>query len=341
MPRRARIDAPGAVHHIIVRGIERRKIFRSDEDRRGFIDRLATLITETGTQCLAWALIPNHVHLLLRSSEVPIASVMQRLLTGYAVSFNRKYRRHGQLFQNRYKSILCQEDKYLKELVRYIHLNPLRARLVEDIGNLDAFPWSGHSALMGKRNPPWQDIESVLSLFGRKKSSAVRAYRNYVEKGIAEGRRVDLTGGGLIRSVGGWDTVKKLRKDGIRLKGDERVLGNSEFVEEMLANANERLAHRTYLQSVGLNFEKVVGRVAELLGVDESTVLSRDKTPQSVLARRLLCHFAHNDLGLTTVDIAKRLGIDQSAVSRAARLGSGIADKKGYRLREEGNDGHG
>jgi REP element-mobilizing transposase RayT len=341
MPRQARIDAPGAVHHIIVRGIERRKIFRSDEDRRGFVDRLEHLTNETGTQCLAWALIPNHVHLLLRSSEVPIASVMQRLLTGYAGSFNRKYRRHGQLFQNRYKSILCQEDKYLKELVRYIHLNPLRARLVESIDDLDVFQWSGHSTLMGKCNHPWQAIENVLTLFGKRKYSAVRAYRSYVEKGIAEGRRVDLTGGGLIRSIGGWDTVRKLRKAGVRLKGDERVLGDSDFVEAMLANANERLAHRTYLRSVGLNFERVVGRVAELLDAEEATVLSRDKTPQSVLARRLLCHFAHNHLGLTTIDIAKRLGINQSVVSRAARLGRDIADEKGYILREEDKKGHG
>ena len=265
------------MHHIIVRGIERRKIFRSDVDRRGFIDRLATLITETGTQCLAWALIPNHVHLLLRSSEVPIASVMQRLLTGYAVSFNRKYRRHGQLFQNRYKSILCQEDKYLKELVRYIHLNPLRARLV---------------------------------------------------------------GGGLIRSVGGWDTVKKLRKAGVRLKGDERVLGDSDFVEAMLAGANEQLARHTRLRSLGLDFEKVVSRVAELLNVVESTVLTRDKTPKSVLARRLICHFAHNDLGLTTIDIARRLGLNQSVVSRAARLGRVIANEEGYTLQREAKDGH-
>ena len=97
----------------------------------------------------------------------------------YAVSFNRKYRRHGQLFQNRYKSILCQEDKYLKELVRYIHLNPLRAGLVGSIDGLDAFPWSGHSTLMGKCRYPWQDTDYVLSLFGNRKNSAVRAYRSY------------------------------------------------------------------------------------------------------------------------------------------------------------------
>jgi REP-associated tyrosine transposase len=119
-----------------VRGIERRKIFYDDNDRGNFLDRLGVILTDTKTPCFAWALIPNHLHLLLRTGTAPIATVMRRLLTGYAVSFNRRHRRHGQLFQNRYKSVLCQEDPYLLELVRYIHLNPLRAGLVSDLGKL-------------------------------------------------------------------------------------------------------------------------------------------------------------------------------------------------------------
>jgi putative transposase len=133
MPRKARIDAAGALHHIIIRGIEGRKIFRGDEDLENFLDRLAGLLPKTQTRCFAWALLPNHAHLLLQTGVVPIASLMRRLLTGYAVFFNLRYYRHGHLFQNRYKSILCQEDTYLKELVRYIHLNPLRAGLVADL----------------------------------------------------------------------------------------------------------------------------------------------------------------------------------------------------------------
>lgn len=126
MPRQARIDAPGALHHITARGIERRKIFLNERDLTDFIARLATILAETRTECSAWALIPNHFHLLLKTGTVPIASVMRRLLTGYAVSFNHRHNCHGHVFQNRYKSILCQEDVYLRELVRYIHLNPLR-----------------------------------------------------------------------------------------------------------------------------------------------------------------------------------------------------------------------
>ena len=116
MPRRSRIGAPGALHHIIARGIERRMIFRDDDDQNQFLERLGKLLKETQTPCLAWALIPNHFHLLLRTGQVLIATLLRRLLTGYAVYFNHRHHRHGRLFQNRYKSILCEEDAYLLEL---------------------------------------------------------------------------------------------------------------------------------------------------------------------------------------------------------------------------------
>ena len=125
MPRKARIDASGALHHIMARGIERCKVFRNDMDRNDFLGRLEHILVETQTPCYAWALIPNHFHLLLRTDSVPIATVMRRLLSGYAQSFNRRHRRHGHLFQNRYKSIVCQEDTCLQELVRSIHFHPV------------------------------------------------------------------------------------------------------------------------------------------------------------------------------------------------------------------------
>ena len=212
MPRKARIDAPGALHHIIVRGIERRRIFSDDQDRDNFIERLGDILTETKTFCFAWALIPNHAHILLRTGQSLLATVMRRLLTGYAVSYNRRHRRHGHLFQNRYKSILCQEDPYLLELVRYIHLNPLRAKIVKSLIEADTYPYSGHSAVMGKVQRDFQDTDYVLRRFGKKVPEARKAYRAYVAKGISQGRRPELAGGGLIRSAGGWSVVKAMRR---------------------------------------------------------------------------------------------------------------------------------
>jgi len=332
MPRKARIDAAGAIQHIIIRGIERKKIFRSDADRHSFLERFGTVISETQTACFAWALIPNHVHLLVRTGLAPLATVMRRLLTGYAVSFNRKYRRHGQLFQNRYKSILCQEDMYLKELVRYIHLNPLRAKLVPDMKALDKYPWCGHSATMGKIRRDWHSSEYVLKIFGAKVSAARRNYRTFVQKGIAAGRRPELMGGGLIRSLGGWQQVKALRKAEIRFKGDERILGDSEFVEQVLKAAEDRLERRYAIEVKGYDFEKVVKRVAELLKIDYRIVLSRNKDPQTVKARRLLCYWVNQELGMTTVEIAHRLKISQSTVSRCSRWGEKIASENEFHL---------
>ena len=164
MPRKARIDAPGALHHIIIRGIERKAIFKDGSDRANFLDRLSALVSESKTACYGWALMTNHAHLLLKTGLSPVATVMRRLLTGYAVSFNRRHRRHGQLFQNRYKSFLCEQDLYLKELVRYIHLNPLRAKMVKDLKELKSYPYCGHGALLGKVKNDWQDRANMCSI---------------------------------------------------------------------------------------------------------------------------------------------------------------------------------
>ena len=191
------------MHHLIARGIGKRKIFDDDLDRNLFLERLGTILVETQTLCYAWALIPNHFHLLIRTGKVPVSTVMRRLLTGHAVTYNRRHRRWGHLFQDRYKSILCDEDPYFLELVRYIHLNPLRAGIVKEISQLDAYPFCGHSFVMGKFSNEWQDVKAVLQAFGSRAISASRCYGDFVAQGIEQGKRSDLIGGGLIRSMGG------------------------------------------------------------------------------------------------------------------------------------------
>jgi putative transposase len=156
MPRLARFDASGVLHHVMGRGIERKEIFFSDADRSDFLDRLAGLVEEGALDVYAWVLMPNQFHLLCKTRNRPLPSSMRKILTGYVVNLNRRHCRYGHLFQNRYKSIVCQEDRYLKELVRYIHLNLLRAGLVKDMAELSRNPWSGDSALMGKIKREWQ-----------------------------------------------------------------------------------------------------------------------------------------------------------------------------------------
>ncbi len=251
MPRKARIDAPGALHHIIVRGIEKRDIFLDDTDRYNFLDRLEKVLLETNTTCLAWALLPNHFHILLRTGTYPLATVMRRLLTGYAMNFNRRHDRVGKLFQNRYKSILCQENSYLLELVRYIHLNPLRAAIIAEAKYLDTYAFSGHAVVMGNKKVAWQDHTYVLQLFADKVSIARKKYKRFVLNGIALGKRPDLSGGGLIRSNGGWTAVKSLRRQNLHLKSDERILGDTDFVKRVLSSAEEQLERKYRLRSKG------------------------------------------------------------------------------------------
>lgn len=285
MPRKSRIDAPGALHHIIARGIEQKEIFKDDLDRNNFLDRLGVILTDTKTICYAWALIPNHFHLLLRTGSAPIATVMRRLLTGYAVSHNRRHRRYGHLFQNRYKSILCQEDVYLLELIRYIHLNPLRTRLVSDLNQPSKYSYAGHGVLMGKTKNDWQDIGSVLKMFGKKAGPARRKYSAFVKRGILKGKRPDLIGGGLIRSAGGWSAIKAQRKAKIYQKGDERILGDGDFVNQTLNAANEAIERKYSLKARGFDLDKVARRVADLLHIEYDVVWTAGKHRHIVEAR--------------------------------------------------------
>ena len=332
MPRKARIDAPGALHHIIVRGIDRCAIFRDDHDCNQYLERLELVLTETETPCYAWALIPNHFHLLLKTGTDPIATVMRRLLTGHAVYYNRRHRRHGHLFQNRYKSILCQEETYLRELIRYIHLNPLRAGLVEDMKALDRHPYCGHSGLLEKIKRDWQQVDYVLGFFGKRKAEARKNYRTFVANGVEQGQRPELTGGGLLRSVGGWAALAAHRRGKDWVKSDERILGDSEFVNTVLRTSDEQMQNSYRLKSEGFEFDTIAERVAQVMDLPLEIVWEKSRRPQVVQARSLLCYWATRELRMSMTETANRLGLTQPAVSIAARRGEEIARQKGYSL---------
>jgi putative transposase len=219
---------------------------------------------------------------------------------------------------------LCQEDPYLKELIRYIHLNPLRAKNVGDMEGLDKYPWCGHGVLMNKTNQPWQNTDYIYRLFSDQKNKALKRYRAFVEEGISEGKRPDLIGGGLLRSSGGWTGLKGFRKSGIRVKGDERILGDSNFVGNVLKSAEEALEEKSDLKARGYNFDRAVERVAELMKMPPEQVTAFGKSPQTVTARSVLCFWAHRKLGMSTIEIANKLKISQPAVSRSSRRGEKI-----------------
>jgi REP element-mobilizing transposase RayT len=316
----------------MVRGIERRKIFRDTKDKDNFVERLDDILKQTSTPCYAWSLLSNHVHLLLRTGDHPIATVMRRLLTGYAVIFNRRHRRHGQLFQNRYKSILCQEDPYLLELVRCIHLNPLRADLVENYSRLGRYKYCGHGFILGNLKNDWQDVDYVLGSFSRKRATAQGRYKEYVFEGIEKGRRPELVGGGLIRSLGGWCEARKLGKSEKRVKGDERILGDSEFVLDTLKESSERFQRRYELKARGYDLGALADRVGEIFGMEAGDLYSPGKYERLIKPRSVFCYWAVHELGETATSLAKRLGLTQAGVSKAVLRGERVVKEMNLNL---------
>ena len=317
MPRQARLDAPGTLHHVMVRGIDGVSIFRDDQDREDFLSRIEHVVDTTGTRILAWVLMDNHVHLLLFSGPSGIAAFMRRLLTGYAIWFNRRYQRSGHLFQNRYKSIVCDEDIYLLELVRYIHLNPLRASVVKSVGELDRYRWSGHSVLVGKRDNAWQECECVLRQFSDKPKKAMRVYRQFVQEGADNGRRLDLVGGGLVRSMGGWSAVVSLRGKKEKMAYDARILGGGDFVSALLEESERFIRRQISTGERGVLMNQVIKDVCHEEGIIEKELRFGGQRKRVSRARARISYHLSRQMGVPMAEIARQVGVCTSAVAKA------------------------
>jgi putative transposase len=319
MPRGARLDSPGALHHVMVRGIDRMAIVADDEDRLDFLNRIGKAAEKTGTVIYAWALMTNHAHLLLRSGSAGLPSFMRKVLTGYSVSFNKRHHRTGHLFQNRYKSILCEEEPYFVKLVSYIHLNPLRVRLVTSLEELARYMWSGHAAMMGKAEHPWQDTEYVLQQFGRTTGTARKAYVEFVQDQMHLGSQPELTGGGLVRSAGGWSEVLSMRKRGERQFSDERILGSGEFVEEVLGEAGEAQKEMLPMRSRHAEADEMLARACAEKGLSVPALQAGSRNREYSAIRRELARMFVNEWGLSHANVARMLGISRAGVSMLVR----------------------
>jgi putative transposase len=315
MPRLARLDAPGVLDHVMGRGIERNNIFFNNKDRDDFLNRLSLLVEKDAIEVYAWTLMPNHFHLLLKTKNRQLSSSMKKLLTGYVVNFNRRHNRYGHLFQNRYKSIVCQEEAYLMELVRYIHLNLLRAGIVKDMTGLNRSPWSGHSALLGNKKRKWQNTEYVLSYFGSKKERR-KNYYNYVKDGIASGNRPELVGGGLIRSMGGWSEVLAMRTRKEKHAFDSRVLGDSEFVQEIKSDLDDLIKKNLRISGQKIDLKELCNRVCAREGVSLGELISGSRRHVAIKSRRIVSWIAVRELGYSGAEVARYLGVTNSCITR-------------------------
>jgi len=317
MPRQARLDAPGTLHHVMIRGIERSPIFKDNQDRQDFVSRIGMIAQQTGTKILAWALMSNHVHLLVFSGPPGISNFMRRLLTGYALRYNRRHRRRGHLFQNRYQSIVCEEGTYLLELVRYIHLNPLRVGLVKSLEALDHYPWSGHMILMGRGKNEWQERGYVLRQFHEREGKAVRSYRRFMEEGKDQGRRPELVGGGLSRSLGGWSQVLPLRDTGEKGKYDSRILGGGDFVAEIIREAEKKVRRYLRVNEMKTSMDHAIQEICRKEGVAEQELRMGLRTRKLSRVRAKVSYHLSHEIGVSRAEIARQLGVCTSAITKA------------------------
>jgi putative transposase len=324
MPRQARLDVPGALHHIMVRGISKTDMFGDDQDRTRFLERLGVTVMEGQCTVYAWALMTNHVHILFKSGKQGISSVMRRLLTWYAQYYNRRHKRTGHLFENRYKSILCDEDNYLLALVRYIHLNPLRAGIVKTIEELNRYPWSGHRTIVGKTTYPWMDTEYVLAQFGNTRRKALHEYRSFMLEGAGQGHIKELIGGGLIRSQGGCSQVLSLQRRGQKEDFDERILGGGAFVHNILKEAEENQLRQVKAKRGGKIIQKIIEEECRKKGISIMELKGGGKRRKVSDTRARIAVRGRDELGLTAAAIARQVGVNTSAITRAsARMDEG------------------
>ena len=306
MAREARKDHPGAIQHVMARGIEKRNIFLDEKDRNYFLKIVARVIQKPGSgECYAWALMSNHIHLLIHVGEKPLGQMMKSILTGYAVYFNKRYQRSGHLFANRYKSELCQNEKHFLELIRYIHLNPLRAGLVKSESELSKYLWTGHNALLEKRKNKWQNTEDIIKLFGNKDRR--KKYRQFIEEGIKE----DYHKSGLIESIS--EEMEEKNE-----KGDyySRFIGQKEFVQKAVKKQMERI--KSYKNPRPL--DEIIDEICDKHKVSKEKIRSNSKNRELVKVRREICYFAIKKHHYKNRYIAQQLGLHESAVSHALRV---------------------
>ncbi|MFH1379788.1 MAG: transposase [bacterium] len=310
MPRKPRLDIPGYLYHVIIRGIEKRLIFKDSRDYNEFLRRFGEILEEEKGISFAWALMPNHAHMLVRSGVNGLASIMRKVLTGYAVYFNGRHKRVGHLFQNRYRSTLCDMDAYLLMLIRYIHLNPLKAKIVKNINELNNYTWTGHSVIMGKKQYSWQDVNSVLALFNPMRAKAVTQYLQYIQEGRDE--EVDLEGGGLMRSTG--EKLLTNRKTD-HIVADERILGGRPFVETVLDESNVLLKHEQE-ENAHISFDNFLKNIAQYYQINISALLEKNRSDLISIPRSTVSYFGVKVFGKSYMALAKMFKMSESSIYR-------------------------
>ncbi len=292
MPRGPRTDFPGAVHHVFARGIEKRDIFLSDTDRGSFLHRVGINLSRWGMKCPAWSLMPNHFHLLLESGTGSLPSFMRCLLTGYSKYFNERHKRAGHLFQNRYKSPIVDKTRYFFDVVKYIHLNPLRAGIVGSIAELEEYPWTGHRKIVHGGLPEWQDVSLLRAEFQDADGGSgwISDYRDHMEKQYPIGSAEDRN-------------------------------GSAQYLSNMEEDSPAVLPGLRDL------FSRTLHRLAASHGVQVDDVVGGNRKYHAVHVRREVLMACKSELEVSVVQLADWLGITEKAAAYLLKSGREVARK--------------
>jgi len=293
MARRPRVFAPGLLYHVIVRGNQRRKTFRRDDDYKAYLDRLEKYRTRFHVRIYAYCLMPNHVHLLLETGTTPLAKFMQGVQQSYTQYFNRSYRKVGHLFQGRYKAIICDKDKYLLSLIRYIHLNPVRAALSK---RPEAYLYSGHRSYLTNGTAKIIEAGPILSLMGGKK-----AYERFVLEGTNESHNEE------------YYAVE-----------DQRFLGEKGFGKQFSGEAGEE-KERNGKKPI----ETMIKEVAKRLRTTGEELKGKDRRWEASRKRAEAVAILVRNYGYRVTEVARCLGRDQANVSlMLSRLAARAGDNR-------------
>lgn len=324
MPRTRRDDAPGMYHHVMLRGVAQCDIFRDDFDRARLLAFAAKHIREGEARCLAFALMRNHAHFVIQTGRVPLKDVAHGFGGGYAQYFNWRHARVGHLYQNRYRAKPIGSDAYLLNAIAYVHLNPVKDRVVPGLDRLARHRWSGHATLLGNREEPILDPFDTLALFGEDAGDARAALCEFMAARLR-----------MWEDDPEWDWDAEPQKPaggGRSIDVAARMRARSEALDLMRREREARTFRRHRLRADGWTIDGVVAGVCAQFGVEARAVLTASKVRPVAAARAVIAHLAHDDLGLAAAAIARSLGVDESAVRRAVSRGRTIARERGMTL---------
>lgn len=286
MARKPRIHLPGGLYHVMLRGNSGQSVFLNDADRYRFYLLLQEGTCRFGYKVHAFTLMGNHIHIALQAGDIPLSRGMQNLSFRYTRWINWREKRTGHLFQGRYKAVLVDDESYLVELVRYIHLNPVRARVVTDPVD---YPWSSHRAYLGKDLLPWLSIDWTLAHFGKTVDAARTAYMAFVFAGLGEDRRAEFHGTGV----------------------DSRLLGDDSFMDKCLCDSGGMPSC--------LTAQQIIDKVCLAYCFDLSRLKAKSQQRNASEARAAAGWLAHESVSVTLSDVAWLVNRDVGTISSAVR----------------------